>query len=520
MIALPRRPVGLALAAALLLPAADPAGALTLTEIARHQSGLFDKSAAEIVAYDRATRRLYVVNGATPAVDIFTIDGTTADTAALTPAGSLALAADESPTSVAVHGALIATAVHKQTDTGRPGKVVFFDTAGTRLGDIGVGDLPDMVTFSPDGRTVLVANEGEPADKADPEGSVSIIDVSAGAVDRFTVRHAGFSTFDTAGLKAAGVRLFPGKTIAQDAEPEYIAVAPDGGRAYVALQENNALAVVDIAAAAVTAVVPLGAKDHAAPGAGLDSDDKDGRVNIGPRPLAGLYMPDGIAAFAAGGQTYVISANEGDARDEDVRLAKATLDGTAIPAGQAAALGQRLKISAIDGDTDGDGDIDRPHAYGARSISIWDTDGRLVWDSGDAIERATLAALGPDRFNATNDENGSGDDRSDDKGPEPEGVTVGRIDGRVYAFVGLERVGGIIMFDVTDPAAPVLAGYHNDRNFDPALDFKNRADLLAAGHLAPEGLAFIPAADSPFGVPLLAVAYEVSGSVGLYVVGP
>ena len=520
MIALARRTAGLALVAALALPAADPAGALTLTEIARHQSGLFDKAAAEIVAYDRATRRLYVVNGATPAVDIFTIDGATAQTAALTRAGSLPLAADESPTSVAVHGALIATAVHTETDTGRPGKVVFFDASGTRLGTVDVGDLPDMVAFSPDGRTVLVANEGEPADKADPEGSVSIIDVSGGAVDRFTVRHAGFSTFDTDGLKAAGVRLFPGKTIAQDAEPEYIAVAPDGDRAYVALQENNALAVVDIATAAVTAVVPLGTKDHSVPGAGMDSDDKDGQVNIGPRPLAGLYMPDAIAAFAAGGRTYVISANEGDARDEDVRIADAKLDPRAIPADQAADLGQRLKISSIDGDTDGDGDIDRLHAYGARSISIWDTDGRLVWDSGDAIERATLAALGPDRFNSTNDENGTGDDRSDDKGPEPEGVVVGQIDGRTYAFVGLERVGGIIMFDVTDPAAPVLAGYHNDRNFDPALDFENRDDLIAAGHLAPEGLAFIPAAHSPFGVPLLAVAYEVSGSVGLYVVGP
>jgi hypothetical protein len=369
-----------------------------------------------------------------------------------------------------------------------------------------------MVTFTPDGKYVLTANEGEPTDDADPDGSVSIIDISGG-IENAKATNVSFDALDADQLRAAGVRIFPGKTPAQDFEPEYVAVSPDSSTAWVSLQENNALAKIDIAKGELLAILPLGFKDHSLEGNGLDPHDKDDAIDIAPAPVRGLYMPDSVAAFEANGATYVISANEGDARAEDERVEKAKIDDKALTGDQKKRL-QRLKISTIDGDTDGDGDIDQLYSYGARSFSIWDADGKQVFDSGDQFEKITAKELG-NNFNNNNDEN-KGDSRSDDKGPEPEGVDVGVIGGKTYAFIGLERVGGIMVYDVTDPANPAFVAYENNRSFTSSLDFSLPSDLAAAGDLGPEGIKFIAAEDSPFGVPLLAVASEVSGTVTLY----
>ncbi len=495
------------------LASAASAG-ISLKQILHHQSGIFDESAAEIVAFDPSTDTLYVVNGATPSIDVMKLAGENTDSATLTMTGTLALTEDEGPNSVDVHGGVIAVAVAGPKKDRRPGKVVFFDSKGNRLNEVKAGFLPDMLTFTPDGKYVLTANEGEPTDEMDPPGSVSVIDMSGGP-KAATVKNITFDGLTADELKKKGVRMFPGKSPDVDLEPEYIAVAPDGKTAFVALQEANALAIVDIPGATLKDVIGLGTKDYSQAGNGIDAKSKDGKVNIKPVPVVGMYMPDAIAAFDIAGETYVISANEGDARDEDERVKKANIDPDLLSDDEKTLL-ERLKISTIDGDADGDGDIDVLHSYGARSVSIWGSSGTLISDTGDDFEQITARYLGTN-FNSTNDEN-KGENRSDDKGPEPEAVTTGVIDGKTYAFIGLERVGGIMTYDVSDPAKPNFVSYDNNRNFSNLLDFSIPGDLSKAGDLGPEGIIFITAEDSPYGVPLLAVASEVSGTVTVYAI--
>jgi len=885
---------------------------ITLNPIGSYLTGVFDEGGAEIVAHDPATQRLFITNGNDNTVDVVSI----ADPESPVKLFTLVFPApfeDLAPTSVAVKNGVVAVAVPADPATD-PGHVLFFDTDGSFHDSVEVGALPDMLTFTPDGKKVLVANEGEPDDGIDPDGSVSIIDISS-SVGSATVETATFAEFNgrEEELQDRGVRLFPDKQTAEDVEPEYIAVSPDGTKAFVTLQENNAFGVVDIATAMVEDILPLGVKDHATgqpqletidltdmlpdlgttaagqtlklgglsglwyegitdegikefwtvpdrgpnpdtiagerpfalpdyqarlhkievaadgttqftdtifltreeggilvpitgisnnasdeppidifgdpldfdafggdmegvardsdgnfwlvdeyrpaiykfapdgvlidrfvpdgtaalvgddagdygsetlpedyasrrpnrgfeavavdqendvvyafiqtplanpdrdasdnsdvirilgvdgetgepvseyvyllegldfhdsivdkigdavyagdgsfyvverdssteafgkkyifkvdlegatnlldPGApdlpagetleqqtagdladlgiqavnkikmlnlpsigylagdkpeglallddgrlavlndndfsltggldtttgevgvveptsptvlgfitfdddnGLDASDEDSAINIQNWPIYGLYMPDAIASFEVDGQAFYITANEGDARDEDARIKDLDLDPDAFP--NAAELQAdenlgRLAVSTIDGDIDGDGDYDQLFAYGSRSFSIWDQFGNLVFDSGDDFEK-TVAEYVPEYFNSDNDES-TFDTRSDAKGPEPEGVAIGAIDGTPYAFIGLERVGGVMTYDVSDPTNPRFVGYDNNR------DFTADPETVEAGDLAPEGLAFISPDDSPNGEPLLVVANEVSGS--------
>lgn len=394
-----------------------------------------------------------------------------------------------------------------------PGSLLLFD--------IQAHGLDDQDDFNPDSRLTDfdLAEGGQLAflqrtslASEDPSGSVSIIDVSSG-VGNATVATATFEAFDGQEdeLRAEGVRIFSGKSVSQDVEPEYIAVSPDGTTARVALQEANAFGVLDIASATITEIQPLGLKDHSLPGNGLDASDRDDAINIVSWPVFGMYMPDAIASFEVGGNTYFISANEGDDRGEDSDIEDIDLDPTAFP--NAAELQQvenlgRLGVSTVDGDTDGDGDYDQLFSYGARSFTIWNADGDVVFDSGDQFEQITAAAF-PDNFNADNDENDA-EGRSDNKGPEPEAVTTGVINGRTFAFVGLERIGGIMVYDVSDPAAPEFVQYINNR------DFNEDPELGEPGDLGVEDLKFISAEDSPNGGPLIVAANEVSGSVTIF----
>lgn len=249
----------------------------------------------------------------------------------------------------------------------------------------------------------------------------------------------------------------------------------------------------------------------------FDPSDRDEGVRVQNWPVHGLYLPDAIDAFRVAGQDYLVLANEGDARDydgfaEEERIKDLTLDLGAFPAADALQADEqigRLNVTTTAGDPDGDGDFDALYAFGARSISVRKADGELVWDSGDILERVTAEAH-PTFFNSTNDDNDSFDTRSDNKGPEPEGVVVGEVDGRTYAFVGLERDSGIAVFDVTSPDAPALVQYLTTRDFtgDPAAG--------TAGDLGPEGLVFVPATQSSNNKPLLIVSYEVSGSVRVF----
>jgi len=244
---------------------------------------------------------------------------------------------------------------------------------------------------------------------------------------------------------------------------------------------------------------------------GLDPSDRDDAIAIDTWPAYGMYMPDAIAPIATDSGTFFITANEGDSRDYDeARMRALDIDTDVIdPAVRDNAQLGRLKVSALDGDIDDDGDHEVLMGYGARSFSIWDAYGNLVYDSGDTLERLVERVF-PNDFNADHAENDSFDSRSDDKGPEPEGVAVGVIGDRTFAFLGLERIGGVVTIDVTEPSAPVIVDYTNLRNFLSPVEYG------VAGDLGPEGLAFVSGANSPTGEPLLVVGNEVSGTTSVF----
>ena len=470
----------------------------------------------EIVAFDPASGRCFVTYPGSNALDVFAVSATGGLTAVL----SIALAGP--PNSVAAKNGLVAVAVEGPTGQD-PGAVQFFDAAsGAANGPaVTVGAMPDMLAFTPDGSKVLTANEGE-ADMAtgliNPEGSVSIVDVASR-----TATTASFAPWNgqEAALKALGVRIsdINGITLAQDLEPEYLTIDATSTTAWVTMQEANAIAVVDIATATVTAIHALGEKNHGLPGNELDPSNQDGIVgNFQSFPILGLYMPDAICSFSIGGVTYLATANEGDSRAdfpgfEDETRGTRLDDDFALDAedptpetglytlaqlNDNAVLG-RLNFVTGDrdlarGDTDIDGDIDQMYSFGARSFTIWTTAGVKVFDSGSQIEREMLTRGLLD------------DGRSDDKGPEPEAVTFGVVGGMPLLCVGLERTNAVMIYDVSNPAAPVLR------------DVIDIAGENGLGSTAPEGLQLIPASDNPTGRPLLAIASEGDGALSLFAI--
>jgi DNA-binding beta-propeller fold protein YncE len=508
-------------------------GGRTPTSLALRRIGGYDGlavGAAEITAYDPGSRRLFVVNGANGTVDV--LDLSRPEAPGLVHTISVA-EFGAGVNSVAVHNGLVALAIEASPKTD-PGVVALYRAKDLQLLEtIAVGALPDMLTFTPDGRHLLVANEGEPnsyglPDSTDPEGSISVIKLRRHGRSKVETAHFRAYNGREDELRAKGIRIYgPGASAAQDFEPEYITVSPDGRTAYVTLQENNAIAIVDIDRAKVVAVKPLGYKDHNVAGAGLDASDEDGgadtnsgspALKIAPQPVRGLYLPDAIASYRVKGRTYLVTANEGDARadwpgfNEETRVrahCSAGLDPTVFGADAAKLLFDsnlgRLRITATpnggDAGKNAAGECKALYAFGARSFTIWTDDVELVYDSGDGFEQRTTA-LPNVPFNASND-NATFDARSPNKGPEPEGVVIGQFGRRIFAFVGLERVGGVMVYDITDPKAPSFATYLNTRN---GLE----------GDRGPEGLFLIDAADSPNRRPLLVVGHETSGTTAVY----
>ncbi|MAS65244.1 MAG: alkaline phosphatase [Pseudomonadales bacterium] len=572
---------------------------ITLNYLGRYSANIFGASAAEIPAFDPVNQRIFIVNAQKGAVDVLNA-ADPANPELLQELTVESITEGAVVNSIAYKGGYLAVAVEAPTKTDNGWVALFDATSLEMLGYEQVGAQPDMVTFTPDGEYVLTANEGEPSTdyQIDPVGSISILGVSEGQL--VDVRTAGFSAFNTQAdtLRSAGVRIYgPNASVEQDLEPEYIAISSDSSTAWVSLQENNALAKVDIATATVTDILPLGYKDHGTAGNGLDVSDSDDAINIDTWPgVLGMYQPDSIAAYEVDGETLLVTANEGDSRAwgeddqaywdgdaskgfvEEFRVkhlvhvsgfdrragddlppqlrdlaAGALLNpttfaycgATAADPGDCRAdenLG-RLTVAWTDGyrkDANGDpvlfdasgnqnlaGDrlmYDNLYAYGARSFSIRDGEGQLVWDSGDQLEQyfaSDACMLGANRtipcsdyFNATHDEGDTFDNRSDNKGPEPEGVTVGQLGNKTFAFIGLERIGGVMAWDITDPTAPVLVDYLNTREDWTTAD--PSTVLATAGDLGPEGLVFIAPEDSPNGEALLVIGNEVSGTTAVY----
>jgi len=301
-----------------------------------------------------------------------------------------------------------------------------------------------MITFTPDGTKVMTANEGEPNSYGqptsfDPEGSVSVIDMSNGAANA-TVTHATFTAFNSFAtvLKAAGVRIYgPGANAARDIEPEYIAINKAGTQAWVTLQEHNAIATLDLTTNQFTGITGLGLKDYslAANGNTTPVSNAIDPSNVSPIALTnvalkGAYQPDAIATYEVGGQTFLVMANEGDFREDGADEKRAgDLYGTAAPL-------NRINVLP---DLSAAGNL---VSAGGRSFSIRDADGDIVFDSGNILEAEAIAR------------GIYADARSDDKGVEPEGVALQTIGGRTFAFIGLERTskGAVGVFDITDPA--------------------------------------------------------------------
>lgn len=484
--------VGIGLLSVMGLPmsvqAAD-SNSITLKQIGRYSAGVStapDEPRAEIAAYDPASKRLFSINLNLRQLDV--LDLSNPESQVLAPVQTVPLGGK--PNSVAVHDGIVAVAVEGPQKTD-PGTVKFFNTSGALLNTLTVGALPDMLVSSPNGKWLLVANEGEPnsynnnpVSSMDPEGSVSVIDMTPGvtSLTQLNVRTAMFS-LAIPQENASSIRIYgPNATFAQDIEPEYITVSRNSKTAWVTLQENNAIGILDIPTATFTKLVGLGFKDHSLTGNKLDASDRDapgasnnGIINIRNWPVFGMYEPDAIASYRVNGDTYLVTANEGDTRDyppgfsEEARVGTLTLDAAAFAAqgypdvttGETGLRNNdnlgRLTVTNVNGakELDTDTEFERLYVPGGRSFSIRRANGTLVYDSGDELEQRTAALL-PDLFNSQGNI-ATFDTRSDNKGPEPEGVAIGRVSGKNYAFIGLERIGGVMVYDISKPSSPKFA---------------------------------------------------------------
>ncbi|MFZ5506603.1 MAG: choice-of-anchor I family protein [Pseudomonadota bacterium] len=493
------RKITAAAIAALFVPLAQAAGPVTWEKLWTFTHGAGTSVAgqtSEIVAFDSLNNELWVAG--LKGVDILNAStGSFIQHIDTTPWGEL--------NSVAISNGVAAFAIAAPVKTNAGTVLTYNTTSRSQLNSYLVGALPDMVTFTADGR-IMTANEGEPlalsaTETIEARGSISIIDTT-----RDSVTTLGFGNFD--GTTGLGRIVTPGSKPSIDWEPEYIAVSKDGKTAMVTLQEANAIAIVDLTSNSIREVKSLGLKDFSLPVNAIDTSDRDGPGNsalVGNYrtvPVKGMYMPDAIAAYSSGGKSFYVIANEGDSRNledffsgafnEEVRVGSSSykLDPTVFPDAadlkKNANLG-RLTVTTSGGDLDGDGDYDEIHTFGGRSFSILDENGNMVFDSGNELEALLLARF-PDLID---------DGRSDNKGVEPEGVALLEVGGRTLAFIGLERAKDTVVaiYDVTNPNAATF------------LDF-----IVDADSLSPEGLSAFEYDGKLF----LAVANEVSGTTSMF----
>ena len=534
-----------ALIAAGQLPALANEATVKVSEIASISSGDGEGS-SEIATFHAGSKRIFATNGVKNTIDIFDIS----DVANPKKVGTVALAPyGNDVTSVAAGKDVVVAVVNvsdKFSATGVPtttnGKLVVFDTNGKVLSSPDVlGVLPDSVTFAPNGTTALVAIEAQPvcakddpataakedtdySKASDPVGGVTVVDLSNPAAP--VLRFAGFDQFTVADMKAKGIAVSSVvNNVSKDFEPEFV-TAVDNNYAYVTIQEANAIGKLNIESATFESITR--AFESKVSRVARDTSDRD--TGAGPRTYAnvvGASQPDAIAGFKVGSGQYFVTANEGDAREytclnDDLRASALKVDTRRFPDWKTlsgnAALG-RAKVNPTIGDKDGDGDIDTIHLRGSNSMTMY-RNGIVIWDSATLLDQIQTAAFGVANINGSHSlssdkstMNYVGQDRSDDKGAEPEGVAVGMVGDRRIAILGLERMSALAIFDITAPANPVFQEWLQmlPTKATPAKDVK---------YFSPEGIVFVPANKSPSGKALIITSYELSGSLSIHQIEP
>ncbi len=513
----------------------------SISELSRIVSG-DGEGGAEIPAYHVGSKRLFATNGARNTIDVYDIKDPTkpvrVNRVELKPYGT-------DVTSVAAGKDVIVAAVHRAetfSASGVPttptGVLVVMDANGNVLSSPDLkGVLPDSVTFTPSGEIALVAIEGQPvcakddtsttANEAtdyskavDPEGGVSIVDLATPKDPK--VSFVSFSKFGVAEMRAKGLALSKVvNSVSKDFEPEYI-VALNDDKAYVTIQEANGLGVLDVASKDWIEIRK--AQETKLSNVAMDTSDRDS--GKGPRNyqnVVGAGQPDAITGFKIGAGDYLITANEGDAREysclnDDLRGSSLKVDGRRFPEwktlSSSAELG-RSKVNPNAGDKDGDGDIDTIHLRGSRSMTIF-RNGVPIWDSGELLEKIQIEALGVANINGSHSlssdkstVNFVGQDRSDDKGSEPEGVAAGKVGDSRIAVLGLERMSALVVFDVTTPRSPQFVKWMQMLPI-------TATPAAQATAWSPEGVIFIPAEKSPNGKALFITSYELSGSLTIH----
>lgn len=534
-----------ALCAAGQLPAQADEATMKITEISSITSGDGEGS-AEIGTYHAASKRIFATNGVKNTIDIFDIS----DVANPKKVGSVELSPYGNDVTSVAAGTNVVVAVVNVSDkfsaTGVPtttnGKIVVFDTAGKVLSSPDVlGVLPDSVTFAPNGTTALIAIEAQPvcakddpataakedADytkASDPVGGVTVVDLSNPAAP--VLKFAGFDKSTVAEMRAKGIAVSSVvNNVSKDFEPEFVSAA-DNDYAYVTIQEANAIGKLNIQTATFESITRAFESNVAK--VARDTSDRDS--GAGPRTyrnVVGASQPDAIAGFKIGSGNYFLTANEGDAREysclnDDLRGSALNVDPIRFPNWKtlsgSAALG-RAKVNPTMGDKDGDGDIDTIHLRGSNSMTMY-RNGYALWDSGDLLDQIQTAAFGVANINGSHSlssdkstVNYVGQDRSDDKGAEPEGVAVGMVGNRRIAVLGLERMTALAVFDITQPRSPVFIEWLQmlPTKATPAKDVK---------YWSPEGIVFVPADKSPSGKALIITSYELSGSLSIHQIEP
>ncbi len=489
----------------------DATGSLKLELAGRYNSGAMaaDGGSLEIVQYNPVNGYAYAVSGVkgkliavnlNDSLDgnkVVALSGTEYDLSKETFDIADFTYGDMTSVAISPDGSKLAVAIQAENYAANGVVAIFTCKTDGSLelnGTYTVGVQPDMVTFA-DNDTILTADEGEPrkgTSGTDPKGSVSIVKIG-GTVNTVTFDHLDAQREE---LTKSGVLIQKNSNPSTDFEPEYIAVS--GTTAYVALQEANAIAVLNIEKGEFTGVYPLGLQDYSKTKVDLQ---KNGTVELSNyKNIYGIKMPDGISVVTIGGKDYLLTANEGDSRADWAGMDN-EYAGKTSPTGNVTLSEEVVWFDA----TKWDGlDTDKAYVFGGRSFSIYEvTANGLIWtyDSGSDFEEITAEKLG-DYFNCSNDKIKL-DNRSGKKGPEPESVVTGTVKNKTYAFIALERIGGVMVYDITVPANAKFVNYINSREFD--------ADIQ--GDVSPEGLCFVSAADSKTGIPLLLAACEVSGTM-------